>query len=76
MSDDIEEKTSFVDFERIYNRTNHYRNANEMAAKIREYDSNYFIVVTSNYAWESMFSEELGKTLEDYGGFLIKEFTN
>ena len=73
-SDDIEETNRIFNEEKIYNRTNNYRVANEMAKKIREYDSNYFIVITSNYAWESYFSEELGKTIEDYGGFLIKEF--
>jgi hypothetical protein len=47
-----------------------------MAKKIREYDSNYFIVVVSNYAWESYFSDDLARTLENCGGFLIKEFAN
>lgn len=51
------------------------KNANEMAKKIREYDSNYFVIVVSNYGWESYFSEDLGNTLEDYGAILIKEFT-
>lgn len=45
-----------------------------MAKKIRSYDSNYFIVVVSNYAWESYFSKELADTLENCGAFLIKEF--
>ena len=46
-----------------------------MAKKIREYTSDYFIVVVSNYAWESYFSDELGRTLENCGAFLIKEFS-
>lgn len=59
----------------IYNRTQIYRESNNMAMKIREYDSNYFIIVVSQYAWESYFSDELGRTLENCGAFLIKEFT-
>lgn len=47
-----------------------------MAKKIREYTSDYFIVVVSNYAWESYFSDELARTLENCGAFLIKEFTH
>jgi hypothetical protein len=46
-----------------------------MAKKIREFDSSHFIIVTSNYAWESYFSDDLGRTLENCGAFLIKEFT-
>ena len=45
-----------------------------MAKKIREYDRTNFIVVVSNYAWESYFSDDLGRTLENCGAFLIKEF--
>ena len=45
-----------------------------MAKKIREYDSNYFIVIISNYAWEKHFSEDLGNTIENCGGWLIKEY--
>ena len=44
-----------------------------MAWTIREYDSNYFIIVVSNYGWESRFSEELGQTLENCGAWLIRE---
>ena len=47
-----------------------------MAAKIREYDSNYFIVVVSNFGWEQYFSKELADTLENCGAFLIKEFAS
>lgn len=46
-----------------------------MAKKIREFDSRYFIIVVSNYAWESYFSDDLGRTLENCGALLIKEFT-
>lgn len=46
-----------------------------MAQKIREYDSHYFIIVTSNYGWESYFSDALANTLENCGAILIKEFT-
>lgn len=60
----------------IYNRTFVFETANDMAKKIREYDSTYFIVITSNYAWESYFSKELGETLENCGASLIKEFIN
>ena len=59
--------------EKIYNRTDDYTTANKMAMKIREYDSNYFIIIVSNYGWESRFSKELGLTLENCGSFLIKE---
>ena len=52
-----------IDREKIYNRTDNYKIANEMAAKIREYNSNYFVIVISNYGWESLFSENLAKTL-------------
>ena len=60
----------------VYNKTDNFYNSNQMAKKIREYDSNYFIVVVSNYAWESYFSEDLGRTLENCGAFLVKEFTH
>ena len=60
----------------IYNRTNYYLNANKMANVIRNYDSNYFVIVVSNYAWEHYLSEDLARTLENCGGFLIKEFFN
>ena len=62
-----------VENEKIYNRTDNFKISNDLAKKIREYDSNYFIILISNYGWESYFSEELGITLENYGGFLIKE---
>lgn len=62
------------DLDKIYNRTDKYYNANEMAKKIREYDRTNFIVVISNYAWESYFSDDLGRTLENCGAFLVKEF--
>lgn len=65
----------FYDIDKIYNRTSLYKNANDMAKKIREYDSSHFIIVTSNYAWESYFSDDLGRTLENCGAQLIKEFT-
>jgi hypothetical protein len=46
-----------------------------MARAIREKaDSTTFVVVVSNYAWESYFSDDLGRTLENCGAFLIKEF--
>ena len=66
----------FYDIDKIYNRTSLYRNANEMAKKIREFNSSHFIIVTSQYGWESYFSEDLGRTLENCGAILIKEFTN
>jgi len=47
-----------------------------MAKEIRKYDSNYFIVIISNYAWEKHFSEDLGQTIENCGGWLIKEYMN
>ena len=34
-------------------------------------ESAYFIIVVSGYAWEGYFSEDLGHTLENCGGFLI-----
>ena len=60
----------------VYNRTNYFKIATDMATHIHRFDSTHFIVVTSNYAWESYFSEELGRTLENCGAFLIKEFMN
>ena len=47
-----------------------------MAKEIRKYDSNYFVIVVSNYAWEQYLSEDLVRTIENCGGFLIKEFFN
>ena len=72
----LEEHTEQFYEEKIYNRTDHYKISNDMAKKIREYDSNYFVVIISNYAWEKHFSEDLGRTIENCGGWLIKEFTN
>jgi hypothetical protein len=40
-----------------------------------KYNSTNFIIVVSNYAWESLFSEDLGYALENCGAILIKEFT-
>ena len=60
--------------DKIYNRTDKYYNSNQMAKQIRKYDRTHFIVVVSNYAWESYFSDDLGRTLENCGAFLIKEF--
>jgi len=57
----------------IYNRTDNFKISNEMAKKIREYNSSYFIVVISGYGWESYFSQALGETLENCGAWLIKE---
>ena len=45
-----------------------------MAKAIRKYDSTYFIVIVSQIAWEKHFSEDLGRTIENCGGWLIKEF--
>lgn len=58
----------------VWNRTNIFKYANNMAETIARFDQTHFIIVVSNYAWESYFSEELGRTLENCGAFLIKEF--
>ena len=45
-----------------------------MAKTIRNFDSSYFIIIVSNIAWEKHFSEDLGRTIENCGGWLIKEY--
>ena len=39
-------------------------------------DAATFVIIVSGYAWEGYFSDDLANTIENCGGFLIKEFTH
>lgn len=71
--EEIADSTVFYE-EKIYNRTDHFEQSNLMAKKIRSYDSTHFIIIVSQIAWEKHFSEDLGRTIENCGGWLIKEY--
>ena len=45
-----------------------------MAAKIRSFNSNYFVIIISSYAWEPYFNKNLSQAILEIGGYLTLPF--
>ncbi|TNV82359.1 hypothetical protein FGO68_gene16422 [Halteria grandinella] len=59
-----------------YQNPNEFEAAHRLAKRIKMYDSNYFIIIVSQNAWENNFSKELGNVLMNCGAFVVEEFIN
>lgn len=57
-----------------YQNPNEFEAAHRLATTIKMYDSNYFIIIVSQNAWENNFSKELGNVLMNCGAFVVEEF--